>query len=1461
MTYAQIYISWDEIEKSSYEIKNICQLFEEHAEKSPDQTALIYKDVYLSYKEINEKANQLARYIRKEYKSVSKMELAKDTLIPISIGRSANFVIGILGILKAGAAYVPINPDYPTSRIQFILEDISSCLMLVDNYSSEIMSNINNGIHQISLDKELFLTEEKGYLNIQISPDDLAYVIYTSGSTGAPKGVQAEHANAVSQVKSASYFNVDKTDTLAFFSDVAFDSTTVEIWGALLNGARLFIPDNFLDLLSNPVLFSEAVKEKNLTVLLITRALFDLLFTLDETVFAPLKCLLVGGEALTKNLMLKLSKSKYKPKSLINAYGPTENNTFCTTYNICDDFSQLHSVPIGKPYSNRIGYVLDKHQQLAPIGMVGELYVGGPSLARGYLNRPEMTQERFISNPFYDLSQGRYPRIYKTNDMIKWLPEGNLEYTGRNDFQVKLRGYRIELGEIETRLLEFPGINHSVVLLKKNENSSYLVGYYVSNSKIEDGSIRSHLGAHLPDYMIPSIFVYLETLPVTTNGKLDRKALPDPVFELNAPSSQDHSQPIEKTIHGIWSTVLNVNNFSRNESFFNLGGNSLSAMRVRSALDNAFNIRLNIVDLFQHTTLNQLSEYISSLITSSQEVEKKNPESCMSSIQSSTNESIAIVGMGCRIPGAKDSEAFWNLLIQGKSNLQDYSLEELRSHQVNEALINSEAYVKRGASLENKFMFDAGFFGISAKDAEIMDPQQRQFLECSWEALEHSGNVPEKFKGEIGVFASQGRNYYFMDNVYSNSAYMAETNEFQAILGNEKDFLSTRVSFKLNLTGPSITLQTACSSSLVSIQMACESLKTHGCDMALAGGASIFYHHGYPYQDDLIESPDGYCRAFDAKAKGTVVTSGIGIVVLKRLKDAIEQKDTIYAVIKGGAINNDGSSKMSFTAPSVQGQSAVIEKAIKNAGISPATITYIESHGTGTSLGDPIEWAALHKVYEKFSDKQEFCTIGALKTNIGHTDSAAGVLGVIKTALVLKNKMIPATLNFETLNPEIASFNKLFRVSNQLHYWENKNDIRRAAVSSFGIGGTNAHVILEEYNEPTPIDIQARRAYLLPISAKNRESLFSMATKMKERIVSSNPSNLRDYAFTAQQGRAEFKERGYFLALESCNKTVNIITSYLHDAVHQDNPTLNFIFSELEKVFTGQFNRLYFQHKDFRNAFDDCANLILEKYSLDIKIAVVEGSTHHEIDGELLRMISFSVQYALSKLLMAYKIIPNNLIFYGFGLSLTNTLSGKLSLDDAISSLPNEISVSNPKLVNFDSSSINISLGNGINKTESSILNFSSNDNECSEISFLRLLGDLWSRSVTLEWEKLNVNDVHSRKTPIPTYPFLKKHYEIAKNQAKNNTENKINNCDKGASLESILKELWANVLGISVSEISNESNFLNLGGDSLTFIDLLNNIKKSLFIEFSLEEIIEYHEFKQMFDLIRTKYESLEYE
>ncbi|HYL44446.1 MAG TPA: polyketide synthase, partial [Ktedonobacteraceae bacterium] len=377
--------------------------------------------------------------------------------------------------------------------------------------------------------------------------------------------------------------------------------------------------------------------------------------------------------------------------------------------------------------------------------------------------------------------------------------------------------------------------------------------------------------------------------------------------------------------------------------------------------------------------------------------------------QDENGADIAIIGMAGRFPGARNVDEFWQNLCNGVESITRFSDQELLQAGVDSSLLSDPNYVKAGAILEDIDMFDANFFGLTPKEAQILDPQHRLFIETVWNALEGAGYNPETYKGSIGLYAGSGLSTYFLNNLYSNADVMDTAGLMQVVLGNDKDSLTTRVAYLFNLTGPCFTVQTYCSTSLVATSIACSSLLNGECDMALAGGVlvSVPQKAGYYYQEGGIASPDAHCRAFDAQAKGSPLGNGVAVVILKRLEDAIADGDTVHAVIKGSAINNDGSLKVGYTAPGVRGQAGVIVEALANAGVEAESIGYIEAHGTGTPLGDAAELNALIKSFADSTDKKGFCAIGSAKTNVGHLDRAAGVTGLIKTALAVKHGLIP----------------------------------------------------------------------------------------------------------------------------------------------------------------------------------------------------------------------------------------------------------------------------------------------------------------------------------------------------------------------------------------------------------------------------------------------------------------------
>src|SRR5277367_1610837 len=450
---------------------------------------------------------------------------------------------------------------------------------------------------------------------------------------------------------------------------------------------------------------------------------------------------------------------------------------------------------------------------------------------------------------------------------------------------------------------------------------------------------------------------------------------------------------------------------------------------------------------------------------------------------------IAVIGLAGRWPGARDPGEFWRNLVAGVE-----SISRLRDHELeagDAALWAHPDFVKARAVLADADLFDAEFWGMYPKEAEITDPQHRVFMECAWEALEDAGYDSPSYAGSIGVYAGCSMNTYFVRNLCSDREFVDEftrtyqVGSYPALVGNHIDFLATRIAYKLNLRGPAITVQSGCSTSLVAIVQACQSLLAYQADMMLAGGVSISFpqKRGYLYQPDGMVSPDGHCRTFDEKAQGTVFGSGSAVVLLKRLEDALADGDHIYAVARGFALNNDGSAKVGFAAPGVEGQSEVIAMAQAMAGVSPASIQYLEAHGTATPLGDPIEIAAATRAFRAGTQAKQFCAIGTAKTNVGHLDVAAGATGFIKTVLSLEHEQLPPTLHFERPNPKLDLENSPFYINAKLADWKRSHDPRRAGVSAFGVGGTNAHVVLEEAPLAEPSAV-TRAGQLLVLSAR-----------------------------------------------------------------------------------------------------------------------------------------------------------------------------------------------------------------------------------------------------------------------------------------------------------------------------------------------------------------------------------------
>lgn len=638
---------------------------------------------------------------------------------------------------------------------------------------------------------------------------------------------------------------------------------------------------------------------------------------------------------------------------------------------------------------------------------------------------------------------------------------------------------------------------------------------------------------------------------------------------------------------------------------------------------------------------------------------------------------IAIVGMAGRFPGAATIDQFWRNLRDGIESITFFTDEELKASGVSQSALDDPAYVKARGVLDDIEMFDAPFFGIHAREAETMDPQHRLFLETAWESLENAGYNPESYQGAIGVYAGVGMNTY-LSNLFGNIELLRAVGPLLAGIGNDKDHVTTRVSYKLSLKGPSVTVQTSCSTSLVAVYLASQALLSGACDIALAGGASINVPHreGYWYQEGGINSPDGHCRAFDAQAQGFASGSGVGVVVLKRLDDALDDGDTIHAVIKGSAINNDGSAKVGYTAPSIDGQTKVIHAAQVMAEVDSTTISYVEAHGTGTALGDPIEVTALTQAFRSSTQEKNYCALGSVKSNIGHLDTASGVTGLIKTVLALKEGYLPPSLHFQQPNPQIDFAQSPFFVNTELRPWTSNGSPRRAAVSSFGIGGTNAHVILEEAPEPEAVAGAKRGAQLLLLSARSEMALESATDRLLAHLKEHPELSLADVAYTLQVGRKSFAYRRTIVA-ESLEDAIKVLETREGRRIRTGRSgevarPIVFMFPGQGAQYLQMGRELYETEQVYREVVDQCAELIKEELEVDLREVIYANPERLEQAGRdldqtrLTQPALFVTEYALARLCQSWGIEPQGMIGHSLGEYVAACLASVMTLEEAL---------------------------------------------------------------------------------------------------------------------------------------------------------------------------------------------------
>jgi len=1252
---------WNRTEREYPADLRVHELIERQSAAAPERTALLCGDEELSYAELNARANRLARELRN-------LGVNGETAVGICLERGANLPVALLAVWKAGGAYVPLDPDYPVGRIAFALADSGGALLLTQQ---SLRARLPETEARLLLVDEARPTavDDDTPAETPGDPGQLAYVIYTSGSTGRPKGVQVAHRSIVNFLHAmAREPGLKETDRLLAVTTVSFDIAGLELYLPLIRGASVVLATRSETIDANALI--ALMRRHAVTVMQATPATWKMLLAAGWN--EPKIRVWCGGEALPAILARDLAPCALE---IWNLYGPTETTIWSAARRVTGRGAPASGVEaIGRPIDNTSIIMLDRAGRPTPLGAPGELAIGGVGLARGYANRPDLTAERFRPDPF---SPEAGARLYLTGDLARWLADSRIEFLGRLDFQVKLRGFRIELGEIEAAIARHPRAAEAVALVREGRDSDKrLVAFVRPADEVADEDafqreLRAFLVDKLPDYMIPNAIALRASFPLTPNGKIDRKALAAVAV---GPSQKAAAVPpqsdLERGIAQIWKAALDIPEVNLHDNFFDLGGHSLLLTQVNARLRQEMGLELTMVEMFQYPTVASLAAHVAG------GEEQVREDRAAKRRAAGTRGDVAIIAVACRFPGAPDVESFWRNLADGVESLSHFSEDELRAAGVDPELLANPNYVKTGAMAPHAETFDAAFFDLSPRETVIMDPQHRVFLEIAWEALERAGCDPDRYPGAIGVYAGAGMNTYLQNNLLAGGGFGDTAGDYQLMYSSDKDFLATRVSYKLNLRGPSMSVQTACSTSLVAVHQACQSLIRGECDMALAGGVTIRAPQkaGYLYQEGMILSPDGHCRAFDAQAGGTVSSSGAGVVLLKRLDEAMADGDDVVAVIKGTALNNDAADKVGYTAPGVNGQAAAIAEAHSVAGVAAESIGYVECHGTGTRLGDPIEIAALTKAFA--TEKKQYCRIGSVKTNIGHTDAAAGVAGLIKAALALKHRRIPPSLHFKRPNPEIAFESTPFQVNAELSDWSERGAPRRAGVSSFGIGGTNAHAVLEEAPVVPAGEPAHRDRFALTLSARSEAALEAQTDALAKWLEQHPEADLADVAYTLHVGRKAFERRRALVcrdAREAADALAGRDPQRLLSRTHADGARpVAFMFSGQGSQYAGMTRRIYQTEPVFRESLDRCAEILKNHLGEDLRPLLYPKSEAADAAAERLRQTAFTqpalfaVEYALAQLLSSWGLEPEAMIGHSVGEYVAACLAGVFSLEDGL---------------------------------------------------------------------------------------------------------------------------------------------------------------------------------------------------
>ncbi len=1238
--------------------------FEQHVAGRPGSLAIRAPTGDVTYAQLNAAANRAARAL-----VATTGPAGPGRPVALLLPQGPQSIVWTLAILKAGFCYAPLDQRLPEAVLGAMLADLDPVLLVVAATHIESGRRIAAGRFPV-LDAGADVFCDNGFsadnLDRPASADDLAYVFYTSGSTGRPKGVVDAHRNVMHNVlRYTNTLRLASDDRLSLVQNPSFSGTVSSLFGALLNGASVVPFDLQGDGLSS---LSAGVRRARVTVF---HAVPSICLALSDPIdrFPDIRLVRLEGDRVLARDIEHFRRNFQDDCTLVNGLGATEcglvRQFFVDGSHRADP---EEAVPIGYAVPDVAVKVVDDEGREQEPEAPGEIVVESRFLAIGYWRNPELSAQRFET-------RGEGVRRYRTGDLGRMQADGCLVHLGRVDHRVRIAGEFIDTGEIERLLQSVAGIAHAVVHDSVDQSlERRLCAYLVRDTSDEQPSsvpvvtaehLRELLSARVGRHAVPASFMFLDALPLTNDRKIDRKRLPPPARS-RPELPNDYVAPttvLERQMAQAWSEVLEIEPVGVTDSLFALGGDSLRAARIVSRLSPICGDRIRITSLFEHTTIQALAR----------ELDRHQPIVLTAAAGAGgPDHAIAVIGMAGRFPGADTVDQFWSNLRSARESVTFLRPDEL------DVEGEPDLVLARGL-LDDVDCFDARLFRLTSSQAQMLDPQQRVWLECVHRAMEDAGlpvGGAEASGGvHIGVFAGARESSYLWHMVGGNRRGVdalltgSAADALELVNSNDRDSIASRTSFLFGFTGPSINVQTACSTSLVAVAQACEALVSGQCDVAIAGGVAVTFpqKRGHRHQAGGIYSRDGHCRPFDADASGTVFSDGAGAVVLKRLERARADGDRIDAVIRGWAVNNDGSNKASFTAPSVEGHFRVIAQAQDHARVRPDEITYVETHGTGTPVGDPIEFAAFDRAFRRGTGARGFCGLGSVKSNIGHADTAAGIAGLIKTILALKHGELPATLHYRRPNPEIDLAASPFYVVDRLRPWTTNGGSRIAGVSSLGVGGTNCHVIVAQAPMPDEGDAGVMPAYLVPLSAASPAALEALEASYRDFVSGPSCPALARIAATAQRKRAHYDYR-VAVRCASLEQLPSAARRWRGRVKPAADPSIGFLFAGQGSQHTGMGRGLFDVSPEFRRLLQRCEHLLLndlDRPLLDVMFNDADDDSWLE-RTEYAQPALFALEYSLAELLRTWGITPRFVIGHSLGEYVAACIAGVFTMEEGL---------------------------------------------------------------------------------------------------------------------------------------------------------------------------------------------------